>query len=360
MLFANSIIHNKIKSFFIQVINHDRLAHAYLFYGKKGSGKTAFALELAKALNCINENKPCGQCPSCIKIEKSAHPDVKLLFPVSKSAREEKYLDLVKEKTRHPFRKLPVSGHLNIPIESIRELKKEAMYAPYEAQHRFFIISGIEFFSREAANSFLKLLEEPPDKLQIILITNDYNSVLETIRSRCQPVLFPQFDDDQIKRIVEPYNTNNRDLTTLIRINQKNVEEIIDHLEKRDEDMRPMVVDFLRAAAKGNGLEISTITEQIIQTRDKNKALEFINLIILWLADAFHQNILQDKDTLSNADMQDVISKFAGHYTQVNYGELIAILEEAYTDIKSNLNVNLTLTNLAINIKNQLTVKKSA
>jgi len=360
MLFENSIIHNKIKSFFQQVIDNNRLAHAYLFYGQAGSGKTAFALELAKALNCINEKKPCGQCPSCIKIEKSAHPDVKLLFPVSKAAREQKYQDLVREKTLHPFKKLAVSGHLNIPIESIRELKKEAMYAPFEARRRFFIISGIEFFSREAANSFLKLLEEPPDRLQLILISNDYHSVIETIRSRCQPVLFPRLTDEQLKTIIAPYGTQEEDKTTLIRINQGNVEEIIDQLENRDEDLRPLVVDFLRASAKSDGIEVNKIIEQIIQNRDKNKALEFINLMIIWLTDAFHYKILQKTDFLSNSDMKDTISKFADHYIYVDYESLISELETAYKDIKSNLNVHLTLINLSIHIKNQLTVKKSA
>jgi DNA polymerase III subunit delta' len=360
MLFKNSIIHNKIKSFFEQVINNERLAHAYLFHGKAGCGKTAFALELAKACNCQNTDKPCGQCPSCIKIEKSAHPDVKLLFPVSKAAREDKYQDLLKEKMLHPFKKLPLSGHLNIPIESIRELKKEAMYAPYEARRRFFIISGIEFFSREAANSFLKLLEEPPDRLQIILISNDYNSVIDTIRSRCQPILFPQLDDDQIKQIVSKYKDEPENLTTLIRINEGNIEEIIEQLGQKDEDMRPLVLDFMRASVKGDAVEINTVTEQIVQTRDKNKALEFINLMIIWLGDAFRYNVLQEAGMLSNADMQDVIGKFADHYNDVDYETLTDRLEQAYRDIKSNLNVNLTLTNLAINIKNHLTVKKSA
>ena len=360
MLFEKTIIHNKIKSFFTQVIENNRLAHAYLFQGKAGCGKTAFALELAKTLNCSNEHKPCGQCPSCVKIEKSAHPDVKLLFPISKTAREQKHLELVKEKTTHPFKKLPISGHLNIPIESIRELKKEAMYAPYEAKRRFFIISGIEFFSREAANSFLKLLEEPPDQLQIVLITNDHNSVIETIRSRCQPVQFPQLSDEQIKQIIKPYNNQNEDLTTQIRINQSNIEEIIDHLENRDEDMRPVVVAFLRASAKANWLEVNNITEQIVQTRDKNKALEFVNLMILWLTDAFRYSILHESNAFSNADMQDIISKFASHYTHINYESLIQVLEQAYKDLKSNLNVNLTLSNLAVNIKSHLMIKKSA
>lgn len=360
MLFQNSIIQNKVKSFFEQVINNNRLAHAYLFYGKQGTGKTAFAVELAKTLNCESENKPCGQCPACVKIEKSSHPDVKLVLPVSKSTREENYRTIIKQKTLFPFKKLPVSGHLNIPIESIRALKKEAMYAPYEAKKRFFIIAGIEYFSREAANSFLKLLEEPPERLQIILITEDINSVMETIRSRCQPVMFPVFEANQIRAIVEPFNKEDADLTTLIRINQNNVEKIIDQLENKGEDLRPFVTQFLRAAATTNWLEINTVIEHISQKRDKNLALEFLNILILWLSDAFHLLYMENDAMIANSDMHDTIHKFAMHYTQMDYEQLSGLIEQACSDIRSNLNVNLTFTNLAINIKNLLTFRKSA
>jgi DNA polymerase-3 subunit delta' len=353
--FEKLIIQDKIKSFFKKVIENDHLAHAYLFHGNKGTGKVAFALELAKTLNCINpEHKPCGECPACVKITSSSHPDVKLVFPISKSTKEEKRSGLIKQKTRHPFKKLAISGHLNIPIETIRELKKEAMYAPFEAKKRLFIISGIEYFSREAANSFLKLLEEPPHNLMIILITNDINSVLDTIRSRCQPVLFPMFSEEQLMKIVSRYFDANDDLKALIRINQHDIGEILDSIENSEEDIRPIILNYMRALASNNWIEINKINEAIVQTRDKNKAQEFINMMLLWVSDAFRFSTIESADDILNIDMQDVIVKFASHYKQIDYTQVINLLEQAYTDIKTNLNVSLTLTHLALNMQNLL------
>ncbi len=359
MYFEEGVIQEKIKSFFRQVLQNNRLAHAYLFYGKAGSGKTAFALQLAKALNCNNDsNKPCNQCSSCLKINAASHPDVKLIFPVSKSVKEDKFPEMVRQKTQQPHKKIAISGHLNIPIESIRELKKEASYAPYEAKKRTFIISGIEYFSREAANSFLKLLEEPPENLLIILLTNDINSVLATIRSRCQPVMFPNFTDDEIKKIVSIYFDEKQDLTTQIRISQNNVEKIFELLEINKEDYRPKVLEFLRAAASGKWSAINDISDYFVQLRDKNKALEFLNLMMLWISDAQRFFIMRDPEYLSNADMKETISKFADHFKEINYSFLQEQLEQAYRNIKNNMNIGLTIYDLAIKFKDVLAAQK--
>lgn len=359
--FQNTIIQQKIKSFFQNVIENNRVAHAYLFYGKAGSGKTAFAFELAKILNCIGgETKPCHACPPCIKIASAAHPDVKFIFPAAKNVKEEKLADLIKHKIKNPYKKLPLSGHLNIPIETIRELKNEAKYAPFEAQKRFFIISGIEYLSREAANSFLKLLEEPPVNLVLILITNDYDSVLDTIRSRCQPVSFPLLTIDEIKEILKGYHLQTEKMDAVIRISQNNIEEIIERIENESDDLRPRVIDFLRAVASENWMSITEIIDGIILKRDKNDAMEFLNISMLWMADAFNYSITQDKNNLINSDLEETIVKFADHYNNINYEQIINLIEKAYNDIKYNLNSGLTLTSLAIDLKNVLITKKSA
>ena len=358
--FENTIIQQKVKSFFENVITNQRIAHAYLFYGKPGGGKTAFAFELAKTLNCIASGEnPCNQCPSCVKISNAAHPDVKYIFPLARSVKEEKRAELIKQKTLNPYKSLSLTGHLNIPIETIRELKNEAKYAPFEAKKRFFIISGIEYLSREAANSFLKLLEEPPNNLLIILISNDYDSVLDTIRSRCQPVLFPAFSDNEIKTIVEPYNVPDNELMPIIRIAQNNIEEVIERIEIKEEDSRPRVVELLRSAASENWMQLNEIIESLIAQRDKNEILKFLNMAMLWISDAFHFKHTGEKENMINTDISETIIKFSEHYQGLDYQLIIEMLEKAYADIKYNLNPGLTLTNLSINLKRILTKKES-
>ena len=229
------------------------------------------------------------------------------------------------------------------------------MYAPFEAKKRFFIISGIEYFSREAANSFLKILEEPPDNLMIILIANDINSVLDTIR--CQPVLFPMFTEDQVIKIVAKYFDPKDDLKAIFRINQNDIEEILYSLENSEEDIRPIILNYMRALASNKWAEINKINEAIVQTRDKNKALEFINMMLLWVSDAFRFSSVGSAEDLLNIDMQDVITKFAIHYKQINYSQIIHLLEQAHKDIKTNLNVSLTMTDLAVNLQRILRSK---
>jgi DNA polymerase-3 subunit delta' len=137
-----------------------RIAHAYLFSGPPQVGKTTLARLLAQALNCSDSNPPCGNCPSCLKITRGIHPDVQLV--VGEGARE------------------------SIKIEQVRALKREAVLAPYESRYRVFILRHVDRASVEAANSLLKLLEEPPAHAVIVLTAVDIEALPATIVSRCQ------------------------------------------------------------------------------------------------------------------------------------------------------------------------------
>ncbi|MGD9898829.1 MAG: DNA polymerase III subunit delta' [Calditrichaceae bacterium] len=357
--FENSFVQDRVKRFFINSINSNRLAHAYLFYGDDGTGKEAFAFELAKALNCSSEDRrPCGECPSCIKINHINHPDIKIIFPVVKQKTPEKANELVAkiiaEKRKNIYKNVEISGHKNIPIDTIRELKIESKYAPYEASKKVFIISEADYMSREATNSFLKLLEEPPENLIIILTTNDRNSLLETIRSRCQLIFFPKFSDEQIIPIIKRYEKTEIDLIPLIRIAQNNVKRVFSLLHSGSESQRELVYKFLATIASNNMLQVSNTVDEIIKNRDKNVVLEILNLLILWLRDSLHYSILNENSDFINIDFTMKIEKFVEIYKKADFNLLIELAEEAYIDITHNAHTASTLVNLAIEIKNHL------
>lgn len=353
--FTQSTVQLRVKDFFTHSIEGDRLAHAYIFYGSEGRGKEAFAFELAKAINCTDaSDRPCNTCPSCTKINRLSHPDVKYIFPVSSQTKPEQIIEILKEKAENPYLPINISGHKSISIEAIRELKNEAKYASFEAGKRAFIIYGAEYFSREAANSFLKLLEEPPQNLYMILITNEIHALLDTIRSRCQPVYFPELRDQDIKNLLTGQGQSHPDLDKLIRIGQHNIKQIYYLLNAETKELRLNVYDYIKAAAAGNYYSVSQIIDEVTRKRDKNFVMDFIKLLSLWFRDSLHFSILKNDNDFVNLDYSEKITKFAEFYKNVDMEKIIKATDEAYLQIKLNVHPALTLTNLAIQIKRLL------
>lgn len=149
-------------------IAEGRVAHSWLIAGPPRVGKTTLALDLARAVNCVpsgDDIPPCGACGQCRRIASGIHPDIRVVG--LETAR---------------------SGRLRtlISIEQVRDVQRELTLLPYEGASRVVIFESAELFSEEAANSLLKTLEEPPDRVLILLLASDSASVLPTILSRCR------------------------------------------------------------------------------------------------------------------------------------------------------------------------------
>lgn len=146
------------------------LAHAYLFLGPPGIGKTTLALVLARVLNCAGQERPCGECLPCRRILRGVHTDVRLIQPEAERG---------SEGGPGPAAKL-------IKIDQVRDLQRDAALAPYEGRYKVYIIRNAEDLGEEAANCLLKTLEEPPPQVVLILTALDANMLLPTVVSRCQ------------------------------------------------------------------------------------------------------------------------------------------------------------------------------
>jgi DNA polymerase-3 subunit delta' len=142
-----------------------RLHHAYLLSGPTHVGKTTVAMQLAQAVNCTEDDSPCGHCNSCIRIIQGFHADVRTISLEAAEGEESRSL---------------------IGIDAIRDLQSSAYLKPYEGNSHVFIIQDADRLSAEAANALLKVLEEPPPEVLLLLLTSDSNAVLATIASRCQ------------------------------------------------------------------------------------------------------------------------------------------------------------------------------
>ena len=162
-----TIGHDRALSVLRRGLSEGRLSHAYLLAGPRQVGKMTLAKELAQALNCTGEERPCGECNQCSRIARGLHADVQVVGVDSNAPGDGR-------------------SRVAISIEQVREVQREAALKPFEGRHRVFIFDGAEHLSEEAANSLLKTLEEPPDQVALVLLASDSGALVPTVVSRCQ------------------------------------------------------------------------------------------------------------------------------------------------------------------------------
>ncbi len=160
-----------IKKALANAINMNKIAHAYLFTGPRGTGKTSTARIFAKSLNCVNGPtvNPCGECENCVDITNSVPMDV-----------------------------IEIDAASNRKVEDAQNILEKVMYAPVNSRYKIYIIDEVHMLSTTAFNALLKTLEEPPENVIFILATTEVHKVLDTIKSRCQRFDFRRITTDDI------------------------------------------------------------------------------------------------------------------------------------------------------------------
>ncbi len=167
--------HEWILKLLESAVRNGVISHSYLFTGPDGVGKRTLALEFARYLCCKVSLPPCGSCRDCREILEKSYPDLKLVEPENGS----------------------------IKIEQMRELQREAFLAPHHSPYRIFIISDMDKATPEAANSLLKILEEPPPHSIFLLTATSAELLLPTIVSRCQVFNLRPVPEGQIQEFLE-------------------------------------------------------------------------------------------------------------------------------------------------------------
>lgn len=163
-----------------------QIAHAYLFTGTRGTGKTSCAKIMAKAVNCLSpvNGNPCGECKACRAIAEGT-------------------TDIIE-----------IDAASNNGVDSIRQIRDEVIYTPIDCKYKVYIIDEVHMLSDSAFNALLKTLEEPPEHVIFILATTEYYKVPATILSRCQQFLFSKIDPEEAKkRLMEVAQKENITLT---------------------------------------------------------------------------------------------------------------------------------------------------
>ena len=241
-------------------IEQDRAAHAFLFSGVRGVGKTSTARILAKALNCAKGPTvtPCGECPACVEIASSTSLDV-----------------------------LEIDGASNNGVEQVREVIEASRYAPSRDRFKIYIIDEVHMLTTAAFNALLKTLEEPPPRVKFIFATTEYHKIPDTIVSRCQQFEFRTVSSiliaEQLRKIAEQegIEISEAALSQIARAAEGSLRDALSaldqvlaavgtHVEEKDVAELLGLID----------LEVLAATARAITDRDTPQVLSIVNDLV--------------------------------------------------------------------------------
>lgn len=263
------------------IVKRDRIPSAMLFSGDSGIGKRLASLNLAKIANCQKrmDSDCCDECISCKKIDAEIHPDVHLITLKNM----QKKLSLDKEYSGKEY-----------PIEAIRKIEELLYLKTSEGKRKFVIIDDADAMNISASNAFLKTLEEPPGDSTIILISENPDSLLETVRSRCINVRFYPLSLNETKKVVEK-KIKDHDSEHLIGLSMGRPGLILsgDLDQKRDRFER-LLLHMMNTQKK----EIWA---------DKDEMKSWLEMASIFLRDGLISRITRDKDLIFLKNMASLI-----------------------------------------------------
>ena len=362
MLFSEIVGHDDLKKRLIQSVNENRVAHAQLFVGTEGSGKMALAIAYAQYINCQNrtESDSCGVCPSCKKYMSLSHPDLHFIFPTAtnKSVKKDPESDLFLAEWREYFS--DCQGYVNLSewfdkldienkqgIINVRDAStviRKLSFKSYESEYKVVILWMPEKLNVFSANKLLKLIEEPPEKTLFLLVAENQEEVLSTIRSRCVLVKVPRLDTAVIKdALVEKCGCSEQ--LALDAATMSNGSWPLAKRFSNDIDNEMLYADtfrkWMRYCFKGAVPELIDFVANEIKGlgREKQKALLEYGLNIFHCSLLINNNI-SSAVMLTNAE-KTFAQNFAPYINMKNVTQICALFEESINQIVRNANAQL-------------------
>lgn len=306
MYFDKIIGQSFAKKYLLNSINKDKINHAYLFEGIDGVGKSTFTKEFAKYLLKTEH------------IENS--PDYINIDPQGSS----------------------------IKIAQIRSLQTDVIIKPH-GDYKIYVINDAQKMTVESQNALLKTLEEPPVYVIIILITNNKNSLLDTIKSRCDIVKFLPIPLIELRKYLEDKGIDERKASILATFSRGSISKALELSESSDfMIMREDIQNNIQVMLEKNVVDVLELPSKYDKYKDN--IIEVLDITINYFRDIMMLKENVDKDMIINIDkityLQNMSKKI--NYSQVS--KIIAIIEETKKKLRSNCNFNLSIQVMALNI----------
>jgi len=384
MLFSEIIGQEHLKKHLTQSVDNGRIPHAQLFVGNEGSGTLPMAIAYAQYVLCTNndgENSSGNQACN-LKFNNLSHPDLHFAFPVATNDKVKKHpvSKLFLEDWRALLKSQPYCNLFDwykqlgvdnkqgqIGVDEAHDIVKALTLKSYEGGYKVMLIWMAEKMNIASANKLLKLIEEPPNKTVFILISEDEEQIISTIRSRCQILHFPPLAEQKIKEaLIKKYSLEEAVATKIAHQSNGNFNKACDLVYQDSEDLQfeEWFIFWIRSAfkAKGNKSAIHDLmswSEDIAKTgRETQK--QFLHFCL----DFFRQAMLYNYQAKSLVFIEPKsknfkLENFAPFIHGNNIMDISNELQDAIYHIERNGNSKIILTDLSIKLT-RLLHKKSA
>ena len=325
--FKDIIGQESIKKHLQTAIKTGNLSHAYIINGEYGSGRQTIASALAKTIQCqsnTDDTDACGVCTSCKQAESHNHPDIKYI---------------THDKT-------------SISVNDIREqLNNDISIKPYSSEYKIYIIPDANKMTEQAQNALLKTIEEPPVYAIIILLTENCDSLLPTIRSRCVTLTMNPVDKDKICTYLEnKFQLEPEQAQIAANYCQGNIGKAIRFASSSDFiEMKNHVLKLLKNL---DSMDIASIIDTIKEfSTHKNDINDYLDLMLLWYRDVLMFKVTKDANLLLYSDEYSAISEQATKRDYENIENIIAAIDKAKVRLKANVNFDVTIELMILAMK---------
>lgn len=369
MKFKDVVGHEILKKDLINAVSADKVSHALLFRGKAGFGTLPLALAYAQYLFCQNKKieDSCGECSSCIKVQKLQHPDLHFVFPVvpqeknSKQAISDDFIEDWREQiSSNPYfnlvdwtKKIDVKErNALIRAEESKEILRKLSLKSFEGGYKIMLLWYPEEMNGTCANKLLKILEEPPPKTLFLLVSDNPERLLLTIQSRTQKVRVPKIEIQTLSLFLQSQNNltviQADSLASFSEGDLLKAQELLD-AEVLQSIYVELFMQLMRVCYKKDVLAMMDWSEKIaLEGRETQK------LFLVYALHMFRQSIISNfigESMLRVSEEEEAfLIKFAPFISGNNIREFISTFDAAHYQLERNANSKILFTQLCFQV----------
>lgn len=324
--FKDVVGHKQVIGYIQKAIEEEKVSHAYLLSGEKGSGKKLLAQLFATTLLCEKGGvDPCNHCHSCIQAESGNHPDIIMVTP----------------------EKPGVLG-----IEDIRRQVNDTVHIkPYQGRKKIYLIEHVQTMTTQAANALLKTMEEPPSYVVLLLMTENHEVLLPTITSRCVMLKLRHLRDTLIRKyLMEVLDVPKDKANMCAAFAQGNLGRAV-FLTNTEEfyELREEAIWFLKNFAQ---MDFSEMMDAVKRVKNYKLEIEdYFDIMMVWYRDVLLYKATKEIDRLIFSDQLKWIKEHAERSSYEGIEQVIKSLEQAKTRLKANVNFELVMELLFLTMK---------